>query len=122
MAEGVRRWASQEWFAERVVVGAPTGRLPYADRSFDVVFTAERPFAELAIMVASEADTMLFVLDPEGEARCGDDDDGEHPIVRGLFAQGVYRVWVGAEERDASGPFVLALTELDDSRPSRLLH
>jgi SAM-dependent methyltransferase len=41
MAEGVRRWASQEWFAERVVVGAPTGRLPYADRSFDVVFTAE---------------------------------------------------------------------------------
>lgn len=88
----------------------------------DVVFTAERPFAELAIMVASEADTTLFVLDPDGEARCGDDEDGEHPIVRGLFAQGVYRVWVGAEERDASGPFVLALTELDDSRPSRLLH
>ncbi len=41
MAEGVLRWASQEWFAERIVVGEPTGRLPYPDRAFDVVFTAE---------------------------------------------------------------------------------
>jgi SAM-dependent methyltransferase len=41
MAEGVLRWASREWFEERVRVGMPTGRLPYEDGAFDIVYTAE---------------------------------------------------------------------------------
>src|SRR5690606_10267565 len=51
----------------------------------DFVFDAQRPFAELAVMVASEADTTLFIIGPDGEPRCSDDEDGTQPVVRGLF-------------------------------------
>lgn len=88
----------------------------------DFVFTAHRPFAELAVMVASEEDTTLFVVGPDGEPRCGDDEDGKQPIVRGLFRQGTHRIWVGTAAPDVSARYVLALSELEDSRPSRLLH
>lgn len=36
-----RRWASADWMAEHIVVGTPTGRLPYEDGAFDLVYTAE---------------------------------------------------------------------------------
>lgn len=88
----------------------------------DFVLTARRPFAELAVMVASEADTTLFIVGPDGEPRCGDDEDGQQPVVRGLFAQGTHRVWVGTARPEVSARYVLALSELEDSRPSRLLH
>ena len=88
----------------------------------DFVFTARRPFAELAVMVASEEDTTLFVVGPDGEPRCGDDEDGEQPVVRGLFAEGTHRIWVGTAAPDVSTRYVLALSELEESRPSRLLH
>ena len=88
----------------------------------DFVFTARRPFAELAVMVASEEDTTLFVIGPDGEPRCGDDEDGEQPVVRGLFAEGTHRIWVGTAAPNVSARYVLALSELEDSRPSRLLH
>lgn len=88
----------------------------------DFVFNAHRPFAELAVMVASEEDTTLFVVGPDGEPRCGDDEEGTQPIVRGLFAQGTHRVWVGTGAPDVTAHYVLAFSELDDSRPSRLLH
>ncbi len=35
------RWAGEAWMASRVRVGEPTGRLPYPDGAFDVVYTAE---------------------------------------------------------------------------------
>lgn len=41
MVDQCLRWASQTWIDECVVVGEPTGRLPYADGEFDIVFTAE---------------------------------------------------------------------------------
>ncbi len=88
----------------------------------DLVFTARRPFAELAVMVASEEDTTLFVVGPDGEPRCGDDEDGKQPVVRGLFAQGTHRVWVGTAAPEVTASYVLALSELEESRPSRLLH
>jgi hypothetical protein len=88
----------------------------------DFVFTAHRPFAELAVMVASEEDTTLFVVGPDGEPRCGDDDDGVQPMVRGLFTEGTHRVWVGTSAPDVTAHYLLALSELEESRPSRLLH
>lgn len=88
----------------------------------DFVFSTPRPFAELAVMAASRADTTLVIVGPDGDARCADDSDGTQPIVRGLYAPGLYRVWVGATERDAHTDYVLALSELDDSSPSALLH
>jgi hypothetical protein len=93
----------------------------WVSESPDYVFTAQRPFAELALMVASSEDTTLVVIGPDGEARCADDEDGPHPVVRGSFAPGVHRVWVGTRSREASAPFLLALSELDDTSPSSLL-
>ncbi|MEC7523741.1 MAG: hypothetical protein VYE22_27910 [Myxococcota bacterium] len=88
----------------------------------DLVLDAARPFAELAILVASHADTTLMVVGPDGEPRCADDTDGPHPSVRQAFLPGRYRVWVGTREPETRTGFVLALSELDDSVPSALLH
>jgi SAM-dependent methyltransferase len=41
MVAEMATWAAPDWIAERVRVGGPVGRLPYPDRHFDVVFTAE---------------------------------------------------------------------------------
>ncbi|MBI1190409.1 MAG: methyltransferase domain-containing protein [Tepidisphaera sp.] len=41
MVQGILRWTGQEWFDGHVKVGAPVGRLPYEDASFDIVYTSE---------------------------------------------------------------------------------
>jgi SAM-dependent methyltransferase len=41
MVSGCLRWATREWLEEHIVVGTPTGRLPYADGEFDIIFTSE---------------------------------------------------------------------------------
>ncbi len=41
MVAGCRRWAEQAWIDAHVIVGKSTGPLPYPDRSFDIVYTAE---------------------------------------------------------------------------------
>lgn len=86
----------------------------------DFVLDASWPFAELALMVRSEADTTLVIVGPDGELRCGDDEDGAQPVVRGLFEPGTYRVWVGTRAPDVSVPYALALSELEETSPSRL--
>lgn len=34
-------WAEPNWMRDHIVLGEPLGRLPYADGSFDIVYTAE---------------------------------------------------------------------------------
>jgi len=41
MVEGCLRWTGREWLDEHVALGPPTGRLPYPDASFDLVYTSE---------------------------------------------------------------------------------
>lgn len=41
MVEGCRRWADADFLRENIVVGEPTGTLPYPDASFDLVYSAE---------------------------------------------------------------------------------
>ena len=41
MAGSIRAWAGDTWYGEHVHVGGPTGRLPYDDASFDLVYSAE---------------------------------------------------------------------------------
>lgn len=36
-----RRWATESWMDEHITLGAPYGRLPYDDNSFDIVYSAE---------------------------------------------------------------------------------
>ena len=88
----------------------------------DLVMHTTRPFAELVLMVGSARDTTIAVAGPDGQLRCGDDEDGQHPIVRGTFEAGTHRIWVGASERGTVTPYVLGISEFDDSRPSSLLH
>lgn len=88
----------------------------------DLVLDAARPFAELAVLVSSHADTTLMVVGPDGEPRCVDDTEGPHPVIRQSFLPGRYRVWVGTRERETRAGYVIALSELDDVQPSALLH
>lgn len=94
----------------------------WVDSQPDAILQAARPFAELAVMAASRDDATLLVVGPDGEARCGDDEDGTNPVVRGFFAAGLHRVWVGTRERGVEAAFVLGLSELDDARPSSLAY
>ncbi len=41
MIEGCRRWADSDFLRDRVTVGQPVGPLPYANGSFDLVYSAE---------------------------------------------------------------------------------
>jgi SAM-dependent methyltransferase len=41
MVAECRRWATTSWLTEHVAIGAPLGPLPYADGTFDLVFSAE---------------------------------------------------------------------------------
>lgn len=41
MLSGCSAWADDAWFASHVTLGAPVGRLPYADDSFDIVYSTE---------------------------------------------------------------------------------
>ena len=41
MLSGLRQWADPAWLREHVVLGSPRARLPYPDRCYDIVFTAE---------------------------------------------------------------------------------
>jgi SAM-dependent methyltransferase len=41
MAHSIIDWSRQAWFDEHIRVGEPTGRLPYDDGAFDIVYTAE---------------------------------------------------------------------------------
>jgi len=41
MVSGARAWASKDWLDAHVTIGLPTGRLPFADMQFDLVYTAE---------------------------------------------------------------------------------
>jgi SAM-dependent methyltransferase len=55
MVAECRRWTSPAWLTEHVAVGAPLGPLPYADGTFDLVFTAE----VLVHVAASDLATVL---------------------------------------------------------------
>ena len=41
MVSGMLRWTGPEWIKAHVTVGMPTGRLPFEDGSFDLVYTSE---------------------------------------------------------------------------------
>jgi hypothetical protein len=113
---------------EATTVGGPVDAAELGDgcqgwigRDPDAVVDAERPFAELTVMVASaEAETTLVVRGPADDVRCGA-GPGAHAALRGAFAQGRYEVWVGTREAAVRARYVLGISELDDRQPSQLL-
>ncbi len=89
-------------------------------RTPDLVLQAERPFAELTLMVASAEPTLLVVAGPDGITRCGA-GPGTNATLRAPAARGAHRIWVGTRARDVRVPYVLGLSELDDRQPQQLL-
>lgn len=83
----------------------------------DVRLEVVRPFAELAIMSASQSDTTLVVLGPDGEPRCADDTAGHDPVVRATLEAGVHRIWVGTREAGSEARYVLSFSEFDATTP-----
>jgi SAM-dependent methyltransferase len=55
MIEGIRQWASEEWMAEHVCITDPRTKLPYPDKSFDVVFT-------VSVLIHVHPEDVAFVL------------------------------------------------------------
>lgn len=41
MVSGCLRWTGQDWIDRHVTIGMPTGRLPFKDGEFDLVYSAE---------------------------------------------------------------------------------
>lgn len=41
MVEGMLAWTGQDWIDQHVTLGTPTGRLPFDDDAFDIVYTSE---------------------------------------------------------------------------------
>ncbi|MFK7988462.1 MAG: hypothetical protein AB8I08_20740 [Sandaracinaceae bacterium] len=89
----------------------------HPDAQVDVV----RPFAELAIMAASDADTTLVVVGPDGEARCSNDEEGHDPLLRAAVEPGTHRIWVGTAEPGEPARFVLSFSEFDATLPAETL-
>src|SRR5262245_40119749 len=58
MVAECRRWAADDWIQDRIAVGDPVGRLPYANQHFDLVFTVE----VLVHVQPEDLDTILSEL------------------------------------------------------------
>lgn len=41
MLSGCKAWADEAWFDSHITLGAPVGRLPFPDGSFDIVYSTE---------------------------------------------------------------------------------
>lgn len=41
MVSGCLRWTGQDWIDRHITIGMPTGRLPFKDGEFDIVYSAE---------------------------------------------------------------------------------
>lgn len=81
MVSGCLRWTNQKWIDEHVTVGLPTGRLPFEDGAFDLVYSAEvlvhvRP--EDLLNVLSElmriSKRQVFHLEPDEHVEISPDD------------------------------------------------
>lgn len=81
MVSGCLRWTSPQWIERHITVGLPTGRLPFEDKSFDLVYSAEvlvhvRP--EDLPGVLSElmriAKRQVFHLEPDEHVEISPDD------------------------------------------------
>ncbi len=134
MVEGMLAWTGQDWIDRHVTLGAPTGRLPFDDEAFDIVYTSEvlvhvRPedvpgiLAELCRVSRSQ----VLHIEPSAAYRIvSDAHDGcwNHDLVAlyaaldracetlasGFFSQTPFRVMVdGAEAPYTWPPAMLGL-------------
>lgn len=86
----------------------------------DHILDAHDAFTELRVMAHSDEDTTLVIEKPDGSYHCNDDFGGARdPMVRGPFAAGQYKIWVGSYQRGATPAYRLGFSELEYG-PERL--
>lgn len=87
----------------------------------DHILEARDAFTELRVMAHSDEDTTLIIEKPDGSYLCNDDFGGARdPMIRGPFAAGRYKVWVGSYQRGATPAYRLGFSELEYG-PERLI-
>lgn len=133
MVAGALRWTGREWLESHVRVGPPTGRLPYGDGAFDLVYTSEvlvhvRPedlggvLGELARVCRGHLlhlePAPSYQVDPLAHDGCWNHDlPGEYArlgleaevLTPGYASQTPVRVAVGAPARFTWSPLTLEL-------------
>jgi SAM-dependent methyltransferase len=133
MAGCILRWAGKQWFDSHITVGSPTGVLPYPDKHFDIVYTAEvlihvRPEhvdGILAELVRVCRGHIFHMENSEHHKLVADCHNGcwMHDMVAayarlglscqvlpsGYFAHTPYRVIVGQEPRFTWAPAILEM-------------
>jgi hypothetical protein len=97
------------------VGGQCRGYINNAAPDVDLNYTAGS--LPLYFRVASNADTTLLVLDPNGNWHCNDDSIGLDPVVHiQRPASGNYNIWVGTFSSGALQQAQLRISELDPNR------
>lgn len=82
-----------------------------ATSSPDHVMTLEEPFEYLRVSVAAAGDVSLLIEGPGGQI-CSDDVVGVLPQVEGYWPEGVYRFWIGDDNR-ASYDYTLRISQYE---------
>ncbi len=79
----------------------------------NVILNTTSPFANLRIIVNSNADTTLVVQRADGTFACNDDTEGLNPHVSGPLGLGQHRVWIGTYSSSQAGAaYTIGFTEL----------
>jgi len=79
----------------------------------DHLFDATGNFGSLRILAASDEDTTLVIMRPDGTFMCDDDGgQGRNPEISGQFPAGRYAIWVGSYREGVVAPYRLGFTEL----------
>jgi hypothetical protein len=82
----------------------------FVDNAPDHRLTMTQGFSYLNLKVMSSGDTILLVRGPGG-SWCSDDESDRNPVIGGKWLPGIYEIWVGSYEKNASFPYLLEITE-----------
>jgi len=91
-----------------------TGKcIGFIDTAPDHQITLSSAFDFLQLKVSSTGDTVLLIKGPGG-VWCNDDDSDRNPEISGAWLPGIYQVWIGSYDANASFPYLL---EISQQRP-----
>ncbi len=93
-------------------LGMPEACPGFWTRDAQHVFTLPHGMRYLRVEVASDDDTTLAIVTPDGQVWCDDDGAGNYsPRLAGQFPAGTYAVYVGTYQRGRRARYALTLSE-----------
>lgn len=81
----------------------------FVDRVPDHRLTLTESVKFLRLQIKSSGDTVLVIKGPGG-TWCSDDVRDRNPIIAGEWLSGIYSIWVGSYEPQASFPYLLEIS------------